>query len=90
MTMRAKSGCPVLGHNDVNSGQLNVTRYSFSGCLFLKDSRRDGSYCVGYFTPVLPKSVHPLISSLLRGIKRDFGLVTQKYNFFRDTPNYRI
>ena len=42
MIIFPKSGCPVFGHKEVNSGQSRVTRYSFSGCLFGKVSNTSG------------------------------------------------
>ena len=62
MRIVAKSGCPVFGQSDVNSGHVNVTVYSFSGCLFSKVSSISGEYSVGYLTPVFPKSVTPFSS----------------------------
>ena len=39
MVMVAKSGCPVMGQTQVNSGQVNSTSYSRWGCGLGKVSR---------------------------------------------------
>lgn len=59
MMILAKSGCPVFGQSEVNSGQLNVTRYSFSGCLFTNVSSTSGEYVSGYLVLLLPRRVTP-------------------------------